>query len=67
MFRAKSHIVTHISVIPKVLADMSIRKQWESQLYDMEAFDVTPDLSYAKTFYAYKSPMGVSHREFLMS
>jgi len=33
----------------------------------MEAFDVTPDLSYAKTFYAYKSPMGVSHREFLMS
>lgn len=30
MFRARSHIVTNISVIPKVLADMSIRKQWET-------------------------------------
>ncbi len=32
----------------------------------MEAFDETADWSYCKTFYVYRSPMGVSHREFLM-
>lgn len=66
MFRARGNIRTPIDVIPKVIANMNIRKHWESQLYDMEAFDETADLSYCKTFYVYRSPMGVAHREFLL-
>jgi hypothetical protein len=66
MFRARGNIRAPIDVIPKVIANMNIRKRWESQLYDMEAFDETADLSYCKTIYVYRSPMGVSHREFLL-
>jgi len=66
MFRARGNIRTPVGVIPKVLGNMIIRKRWESQLYDMEAFDETADWGYCKTFYVYRSPMGVSHREFLL-
>jgi hypothetical protein len=66
MFRARSNIKAPPGVIPKIIAEVNIRKRWESQLYDMEAFDETKDLSYCKTHYVYRSPMGVAHREFLL-
>jgi len=32
----------------------------------MTVFDQSDDFSSAKTFYVYRSPMGVAHREFLL-
>lgn len=66
MFRARGFIKTNPKIIPLVLCNMNIRKQWESQLYDMYSFDASEDNTYQKTFYVFRSPFGVAHREFLL-
>lgn len=35
MFRARSNVKSHPSIIPKLIADMNVRKRWETQLYNM--------------------------------
>lgn len=43
---------------------MDIRRRWESMLYDMTAFDFSEDGTFNKTYYIYRSPIGMGHREF---
>ena len=50
---------------------MSIRKQWETILYDMQGVDIKKDLSSMLTYYCYRSPrvafIGLDDRDFLLS
>lgn len=66
MFLAQGSINTDIETIPKLIADMKIRRRWETQLFDMEVFDDNEDHTDCKTFYVFKAPMGVADREFMM-
>jgi hypothetical protein len=39
MFRARTNVIAKKETIIAVIANMNIRKRWETILYDMEAFD----------------------------
>ena len=67
MFRARGNIKSDLKTIRELIVNMNIRKRWETQLYEMNAFDKSEDGSFQKTFYIYRSPMGAAHREFLMN
>ena len=66
MFRARGYVKSSSDVVLSVTWNMNIRKRWESQLYNMSVFDMSQDRTDAKTYYLYRSPMGVAHREFVM-
>ncbi len=50
--------------------NVNVRKHWETILYDMQGFDISSNMNYMKTYYAYASPrfvgIGVADRDFLM-
>ena len=46
MFKARKRLDCKIGHIRQVLCDMSIRKQWESILYDLTSFDTAPDMNF---------------------
>lgn len=50
-------------IIPNTL-DFEIRKKWDTVLYDFRTFFITPDMSYSRVSYAFKSPFPVAHRDF---
>lgn len=57
--------------IRQVCCNVGIRREWETILYDIQAFDVAGDMNYMKTYYTYRSPrigpIGVADRDFLLS
>lgn len=46
--------------------DFSVRGKWDTQLYDFETFDMALDKSCGRVYYAFKSPFGVSDRDFYL-
>ena len=65
MFRAPTSVKAKVSDIHAVLVNMEVRKRWETILFDMTSFDTTADMSYQKVYYVYRSPFGVTDRDFL--
>lgn len=66
MFCARGNLKTTIAQLRPLIVDMNIRKRWESQLYNMRSYDQSADGKFKKTYYVYRSPMGMAHREFLL-
>lgn len=71
MFRARTTLKTHINYIRQVATNVNVRKQWETILYDMQGFDISSNMNYLKTYYAYRAPkfvgIGISDRDFVLS
>lgn len=55
----------------QVCCNVSIRAEWETILYDLQAMDMTSDMNYLKSYYVYRSPkvgfLGITDRDFLLS
>ena len=66
MLKARKSLNVNYLDVRLVCACMGIRRQWETILYDLEGFDVNKDMSYAKTYYVYKSPPMAEDRDFLL-
>lgn len=65
MFRARTSVNAKVTDIKAVLVDIDVRKRWETILFDFSQFDASEDLSDSKNYYVYKSPFGVSDRDFV--
>lgn len=66
MFRARTSINAKISDIETLMIDIDVRKRWETILFDFTAFDKSESSDgNCNLYYVYKSPFGVSDRDFL--
>ena len=66
MFRARTSINAKISDIETLMIDIDVRKRWETILFDFTAFDKSENSDGScNLYYVYKSPFGVSDRDFL--
>ena len=66
MFRARTSLNAKISDLEAVMVDIDIRKRWETILFDFTAFDKSEEyFGSCNLYYVYKSPFGVSDRDFL--
>jgi hypothetical protein len=70
MLKARTTMKANIFHVKQVCTNVKIRAEWETILYDLQAFDVTCDMNSMKVYYVYKSPrvgfIGVLDRDFLM-
>lgn len=66
MFRARTTLKATVEELRAIMVDVDVRKKWETILFDFTTFDKAEDGSgNLNIYYVYKSPFGVSDRDFL--
>ena len=48
------------------LINFDVRGKWDNQMYGFELFEMREDWSYGRVYYGFKSPFGVSDRDFYL-
>jgi len=66
MLKARTTLNMKIDYVSYAIVNSEIRKQWETTLFDFEVYDMKPDFSHQKTYYAYKCPTLISDRDFVL-
>ena len=67
MIKLKLRVHASLNALMDNLIDFEIRAKWDNQMYDFQTLEKEVDWSYAKIYYAIKSPFGVSDRDFVLA
>jgi hypothetical protein len=72
MLRARTTVRADIRHVKQVCANIHLRREWETVLYDLEALDVTSDMFHSIAYFAFRSPSigpiaPAADRDFLMT
>ena len=66
MMKAMTRVNAPLDALIENAINFKVRALWDKVLYDFRVFEMTSDRTASRVYYSFKSPMGVTDRDFYL-